>query len=70
LVGGTLNKDGTLYIKALKVPGENTLNVIAKLIEQTQMRKASIEKFAGFQFLHFINLYKFLSEYDMAIFLL
>jgi cation transport ATPase len=45
--GGTLNKDGTLYIRSTKIPGENALDLIAKTIEQTQMRKAPIEKFAG-----------------------
>ena len=31
-------------IKAVKIPGENTLDVITNLIEKTQMSKAKIER--------------------------
>ncbi len=44
LLGGTINKDGALLIKAVKIPGENTLDIITNLIEKTQMSKAKIER--------------------------
>lgn len=43
-IGGTINKDGALLIKAVKIPGENTLDIITNLIEKTQMSKAKIER--------------------------
>ncbi len=46
VIGGTINKNGTLTIKATKVGADTTLAHIIRLIQDAQGRKAPIERFA------------------------
>lgn len=46
IVGGTLNKNGVLTMKATKVGSETTLSQIIKLVEDAQAQKAPIQRYA------------------------
>ncbi|MFH1448668.1 MAG: heavy metal translocating P-type ATPase [Candidatus Micrarchaeota archaeon] len=46
LIGGTLNKHGSMKLRAEKVGSETTLSQIVKLVEDAQGSKAPIERFA------------------------
>ncbi|GAV57944.1 E1-E2_ATPase domain-containing protein/HMA domain-containing protein/Hydrolase domain-containing protein [Cephalotus follicularis] len=46
VIGGTVNKNGVLHIKATRVASECALSQIARLVESAQMAKAPIQKFA------------------------
>ncbi|KAK4478902.1 hypothetical protein RD792_014409 [Penstemon davidsonii] len=46
VIGGTLNENGVLYIKATKVGSESALAQIVRLVESAQMAKAPVQKFA------------------------
>lgn len=46
VIGGTLNENGVLHIKATKVGSESALSQIVRLVESAQMAKAPVQKFA------------------------
>ena len=46
VIGGTINKQGYLKIKALKLGSESTLSQIIKLVENAENSKAPVQKFA------------------------
>lgn len=46
VIGGTLNENGVLHIRATKVGSESALSQIVRLVESAQMAKAPVQKFA------------------------
>lgn len=46
VIGGTVNENGVLHIKATRVGSESALSQIVRLIESAQMAKAPVQKFA------------------------
>ncbi|CAM8980258.1 unnamed protein product [Rhodiola kirilowii] len=46
VIGGTVNENGILHIKATKVGSEGALSQIVQLVESAQMAKAPVQKFA------------------------
>ncbi|XP_022773144.1 probable copper-transporting ATPase HMA5 [Durio zibethinus] len=46
VIGGTVNENGVLHIKATKVGSESALAQIVRLVESAQMAKAPVQKFA------------------------
>lgn len=48
VIGGTMNSHGVLHIKATKVGSDTVLSQIINLVENAQMSKAPIQKFADF----------------------
>ncbi|KAJ0105450.1 hypothetical protein Patl1_17754 [Pistacia atlantica] len=46
VIGGTLNENGVLHIKATRVGSESSLSQIVRLVESAQMAKAPVQKFA------------------------
>ncbi|KZV16089.1 hypothetical protein F511_24882 [Dorcoceras hygrometricum] len=46
VIGGTLNANGVLHIKATKVGSESALAQIVRLVESAQLAKAPVQKFA------------------------
>ncbi|XVF52883.1 hypothetical protein PTKIN_Ptkin05aG0054200 [Pterospermum kingtungense] len=46
VIGGTVNENGVLHIKATKVGPESALSQIVRLVESAQMAKAPVQKFA------------------------
>ncbi|GAV57945.1 E1-E2_ATPase domain-containing protein/HMA domain-containing protein/Hydrolase domain-containing protein [Cephalotus follicularis] len=46
VIGGTVNENGVLHIKATRVGSESALSLIVRLVESAQMAKAPVQKFA------------------------
>lgn len=46
VIGGTVNENGVLHIKATRVGSESSLSQIVRLVESAQMAKAPVQKFA------------------------
>ncbi|CAI5470948.1 unnamed protein product [Closterium sp. Yama58-4] len=46
VIGGTLNLDGSVHVRATRVGGETTLAQIVKMVESEQMAKAPIQRMA------------------------
>lgn len=46
VIGGTLNENGVLHVKATRVGSESALSQIVRLVESAQMAKAPVQKFA------------------------
>jgi Cu+-exporting ATPase len=46
VIGGTINKDGLLFIKATKIGANGTLSAIASLVEQSQTKKPKLQGLA------------------------
>ncbi|KAL5747460.1 hypothetical protein ACOSP7_024462 [Xanthoceras sorbifolium] len=46
VIGGTLNENGVLHIKATRVGSESALSQIVRLVESAQMAKAPVQKLA------------------------
>ncbi|KAL5055235.1 hypothetical protein RYX36_035917 [Vicia faba] len=45
VIGGTLNENRILHVKATKVGSESALSQIVRLVESAQMAKAHVQKF-------------------------
>lgn len=46
VIGGTVNQNGVLHIKATRIGSESALSQIVRLVESAQMAKAPVQKFA------------------------
>ncbi|KAL9255837.1 putative copper-transporting ATPase HMA5 [Drosera capensis] len=46
VIGGTLNENGVLHIKAARIGSESALSQIVRLVESAQMAKAPVQKLA------------------------
>ncbi|XP_072958487.1 copper-transporting ATPase HMA5-like [Typha angustifolia] len=46
VIGGTVNENGVLYVRATHVGSESALSQIVRLVESAQMAKAPVQKFA------------------------
>jgi Cu+-exporting ATPase len=46
VIGGTVNQNGVLHIKATRVGSDSALSQIVRLVESAQMAKAPVQKFA------------------------
>ncbi|CAJ1927916.1 unnamed protein product [Sphenostylis stenocarpa] len=46
VIGGTVNENGVLHVKATRVGSESALSQIVRLVESAQMAKAPVQKFA------------------------
>lgn len=46
VIGGTLNENGVLHIRATNIGSESALSQIVRLVESAQMAKAPVQKFA------------------------
>ncbi|KAE9451854.1 hypothetical protein C3L33_16245, partial [Rhododendron williamsianum] len=46
VIGGTVNENGVLHIKATRVGSDSALSQIVRLVESAQMAKAPVQKFA------------------------
>ncbi|OMO58677.1 Cation-transporting P-type ATPase [Corchorus olitorius] len=58
VIGGTVNENGVLHIKATKVGSESALAQIVRLVESAQMAKAPVQKFADRISKYFVPLVK------------
>ncbi|XP_021895268.1 probable copper-transporting ATPase HMA5 [Carica papaya] len=61
VIGGTVNENGVLHIKATKVGSESALAQIVRLVESAQMAKAPVQKFADRTSKYFVPLVLFMS---------
>ncbi|KAK6935374.1 hypothetical protein RJ641_035529 [Dillenia turbinata] len=61
VIGGTVNENGVLHIKATTVGSESALSQIVRLVESAQMAKAPVQKFADRISKFFVPLVIFLS---------
>lgn len=46
VIGGTVNENGVLHVKATRVGSESALSQIVRLVESAQLAKAPVQKFA------------------------
>ncbi|MFM1652850.1 heavy metal translocating P-type ATPase [Brevibacillus sp. B_LB10_24] len=46
VIGATLNQNGMLHVKAVKIGGETALSQIIKVVEEAQSKKAPIQRYA------------------------
>ncbi|RZS08632.1 hypothetical protein BHM03_00039641 [Ensete ventricosum] len=46
VIGGTVNENGVLHVRATHVGSESALSLIVRLVESAQMAKAPVQKFA------------------------
>ncbi|KAK7858140.1 probable copper-transporting ATPase HMA5 isoform X1 [Quercus suber] len=61
VIGGTVNENGVLHIKATQVGSESSLSQIVRLVESAQMAKAPVQKFADHISKYFVPLVIMLS---------
>lgn len=61
VIGGTVNENGVLHIKATRVGSESALSQIVQLVESAQMAKAPVQKLADHISKYFVPLVIILS---------
>ncbi|KAI4326970.1 hypothetical protein L6164_019479 [Bauhinia variegata] len=61
VIGGTVNQNGVLHVKATRVGSESALSQIVRLVESAQMAKAPVQKFADRISKYFVPLVIFIS---------
>ncbi|GMY30297.1 probable copper-transporting ATPase HMA5 isoform X2 [Fagus crenata] len=61
VIGGTVNQNGVLHIKATRVGSDSALSQIVQLVESAQMAKAPVQKFADHISKYFVPLVILLS---------
>ncbi|KAK9698606.1 hypothetical protein RND81_08G116900 [Saponaria officinalis] len=61
VIGGTVNQNGVLHVKATRVGSESALSQIVRLVESAQMAKAPVQKLADRISKFFVPLVIFLS---------
>ncbi|XP_042948742.1 probable copper-transporting ATPase HMA5 isoform X3 [Carya illinoinensis] len=64
VIGGTVNENGVLYIRATRVGSESVLSQIVRLVESAQMAKAPVQKFADRVSKYFVPMVN--SEHPLA----
>ncbi|XP_074317462.1 putative copper-transporting ATPase HMA5 [Silene latifolia] len=63
VIGGTVNQNGVLHVKATRVGSESALSQIVRLVESAQMAKAPVQKLADRISTFFVPLVIFLSVF-------
>jgi Cu+-exporting ATPase len=63
VIGGTVNENGVLHVKATWVGSESALSQIVRLVESAQMAKAPVQKFADRISKYFVPLVVIISYY-------
>ncbi|KAJ6695467.1 ATP7 ISOFORM B [Salix koriyanagi] len=61
VIGGTINENGVLRVKATRVGSDSALSQIVRLIESAQLAKAPVQKFADSISRYFVPLVIILS---------
>ncbi|CAN4127390.1 unnamed protein product [Withania somnifera] len=56
VIGGTLNENGALHIRATRIGSETALSQIVRLVESAQMAKAPVQRFADHISKYFVPL--------------
>ncbi|XP_047270723.1 copper-transporting ATPase HMA5 isoform X5 [Capsicum annuum] len=56
VIGGTMNENGVLHIKATRIGSETALSQIVRLVESAQMAKAPVQRFADHISKYFVPL--------------
>ncbi|CAL5442489.1 unnamed protein product [Camellia sinensis] len=70
VIGGTVNENGVLHIKATRVGSESALSQIVRLVESAQMAKAPVQKFADRISKFFVPLVIILSFFTLFVWFL
>ncbi|XP_065006007.1 copper-transporting ATPase HMA5-like [Musa acuminata AAA Group] len=70
VIGGTVNENGVLHVRATHVGSESALSQIVRLIESAQMAKAPVQKFADRISKYFVPLVIVLATFTWLIWFL
>lgn len=68
VIGGTVNENGVLHIKATHVGSESSLAQIVRLVESSQLAKAPIQKFADHISKYFVPLVSTMKPIRLLLF--
>lgn len=67
VIGGTLNENGVLHIKATRVGSETALSQIVRLVESAQMAKAPVQRFADHISKYFVPIVRLSTPYMFIV---
>ena len=67
VIGGTMNENGVLHIKATRVGSESALSQIVRLVESAQMAEAPVQKFTDRISKYFLPLVIIMSDMNSLI---
>ncbi|XP_009400594.3 copper-transporting ATPase HMA5-like [Musa acuminata AAA Group] len=70
VIGGTVNENGVLHVRATHVGSESALSQIVRLVESAQMAKAPVQKFADLISKYFVPLVILLAFFTWLIWFL